>query len=77
MRKKRIHWKRASAAMLTGMLLINVGDCLPKDYFYRFGGAGRTSILDAFAQFVFGSITDTLFPGTDETDTTTTTTTGG
>lgn len=65
MRTHRMKWKKASAALLMGMLLVNVGNCLPKDYFYRFAAAGQSSILDAFGEFVFGSITDALFPSAD------------
>ena len=39
--------------------------CLPKDYWYSFVANGRTSLLDAFANSVFTTITDTLFPAAD------------
>ncbi len=66
MLSKRMRWKKATAILATGVVLINLGNCLPKDYFYRFGAAGQSTILSAFADFVFGSITDSLFPGSDD-----------
>jgi hypothetical protein len=44
--------------------------CLPKDYWYDFAANGRTSVLQAFANAVFGTITGTLFPtaGNDNTN---------
>ncbi len=65
MRASKRRWVRL-AGLATGMvLLFNSSACLPKDYFYNFAAAGRSTILSTFADAVFGSITDALFPGVD------------
>ena len=50
------------AIVVMGAVVIDVGACLPKNYFYNFAAAGQATILDAFADTLFTSITDTLFP---------------
>jgi len=62
MHTRRTKWMKRISAMTIGVMLINVSDCLPKNYWYQFAGAGRTAVLDAFAELVFTTITDTLFP---------------
>jgi hypothetical protein len=56
-----------------GVMLVNVNQCLPEDYFASFGAAGRTAVLDAFAEAVFNTVIDALFPQADgDTDVDTT-----
>jgi hypothetical protein len=61
MRKKRLRTSKKIAAAATGLLLLDVS-CLPDNYLLNFFGAGRTVVLSAFAETVFGTIVDTLFP---------------
>ena len=77
MRSRRQKWVKRLGILATGVVFVNLGDCLPKDYFYNFAGAGRASILSAFAQTVFTTITDTLFPLTADNTTDGGTTSGG
>lgn len=68
MRERRLRTMKRAALLAGGVMFINFSDCLPKDYWYHFAGAGRTTILNAFAETVFTTITDALFPGLDDDD---------
>jgi hypothetical protein len=53
---------RLMAIGLTGTVCASLSQCLPSDYFYNFAAAGRTELLNAFADSVFTTVTDALFP---------------
>jgi len=58
------------AIVATGLVAIELSACLPKNYFYNFAAAGQSEILNAFADSLFTSITDSLFPGADDDEST-------
>ncbi|MCB9849123.1 MAG: hypothetical protein H6817_00290 [Phycisphaerales bacterium] len=74
MRSQRKRQSKRAIILVGGVMFAGTGNCLPKDYWYNFAGAGRTVILDTFADTLFTSITDYLFPSSADDDTTDTTT---